>query len=463
MSSLQSGVAEKSAGLEALKARLGDRLSLSADIRATHGRGESFDVVTPPDAVAFASSTKEVAEIARICTAHRIPMIPYGAGTSLEGHVAAVAGGVSIDMSGLDRIREVNQADLDCLVEAGVTRQQLNSYLRDSGLFFPVDPGADATFGGMCATGASGTNAVRYGTMRENVLGLTVVLPSGEVIETGGRARKSSAGYDLTRLFIGSEGTLGIITEVRLRLHGIPESISAGVCSFDTLAGAVNAVIETIQMGLPVARIELIDEIAVRACNAFSHLSLPEKPTLFLEFHGSHTSVREQAEQFGDIAAAHGGGAFDWATSTEERNRLWTARHNAFYAGLSLRPGARALTTDVCVPISRLADCILESRADLEGSPLIAPLVGHVGDGNFHMLFLIDPDNPEEQAEAERLNDRLVARALAMGGTCTGEHGIGLGKRDKLALEHGASLPVMAAIKRAIDPLGLMNPGKILP
>ncbi len=447
----------------ALQAQFGDRVSVLPDICAAHGRDLSLHPASPPDAVVFPETTEEVARIARLCSAHHVPMIPFGAGTSLEGHVAAVRGGVSVDLSAMNRILDVGQQDLDCLVEAGVTRQQLNAYLRDTGLFFPVDPGAEATFGGMCATGASGTNAVRYGTMRENVLGLTVVLPSGEIVRTGGRARKSSAGYDLTRLFIGSEGTLGFITEIRLRLTGIPESISAGLCAFESMEGAVNAVILTIQMGLPVARIELLDEKAIQGCNLYSHLDLDEKPTLFLEFHGTEQSVKEQAERFGEIVADHGGGAFTWATREEDRNRLWTARHNAFYAGLNLRPGSKALTTDVCVPISRLAACILETKADIGDSPLIAPLVGHVGDGNFHLVFLIDPDSAEEEREAHRLNDRLVERALAMGGTCTGEHGIGLGKKDLLAKEHGSALGLMRALKKAIDPQGLMNPDKILP
>ncbi len=460
MNHQQGNVSE---AVRALQAQFGARVSVLPDICAAHGRDLSLHPGMPPDAVAFPESTEEVAQIARLCSAHHTPMIPFGAGTSLEGHVAAVRGGVSVDLSGMNKVLEVGQQDLDCLVEAGVTRQQLNADLRDTGLFFPVDPGADASFGGMCATGASGTNAVRYGTMRENVLGLTVVLPSGEIIETGGRARKSSAGYDLTRLFIGSEGTLGFITKVRLRLTGIPESISAGLCAFDDMEGAVNAVILTIQMGLPVARIELLDEKAVRGCNAYSHLDMEEKPTLFLEFHGSPQSVKEQAERFGEISLEHGGGAFEWATREEERNRLWTARHNAFYAGLNMRPGSKALTTDVCVPISRLADCILETKADIGDSALIAPLVGHVGDGNFHLVFLIDPDSAEEEREANRLNDRLVLRALAMGGTCTGEHGVGLGKKALLAQEHGSALGLMRTLKHAIDPQDLMNPGKILP
>ena len=447
--------------VESLQARFGARVSVLPDICASHGRDLSLHPGSAPDAVVYPETTEDVAEIVRLCSAYGAPMIPFGAGTSLEGHVTAVRGGISVDMSAMNSVLDVSQQDLDCLVEAGVTRQQLNADLRDTGLFFPVDPGAEATLGGMCATGASGTNAVRYGTMRENVLGLTVILPSGEIINTGGRARKSSAGYDLTKLFIGSEGTLGIITQIRLRLYGIPESVSAGLCAFETLEGAVNAVILTIQMGLPVARIELLDEKAVHGCNLYSHLELDEKPTLFLEFHGTAHSVKEQAERFGEIAAEYGGGAFTWATREEDRNRLWTARHNAFYAALNMRPGSKALTTDVCVPISRLADCILETKADIGESPMIAPLVGHVGDGNFHLVFLIDPDSAEEEREALRLNDRLIERALAMGGTCTGEHGIGLGKKTQLAKEHGSALGLMRLLKDAIDPQNLMNPGKI--
>jgi D-lactate dehydrogenase (cytochrome) len=362
----------------------------------------------------------------------------------------------------MNRILEVNEADLDCRVQPGVTRKQLNEYLRDTGLFFPIDPGADASLGGMAATRASGTNAVRYGTMRETVLGLTVVLADGRVIRTGGRARKSAAGYDLTRLMVGSEGTLGVITELRLRLFGIPEAISAAVCSFATLGGAVDTVITTIQMGIPVARIELLDEVQMDAINRYSKLDYPVQPTLFLEFHGSAASAAEQAETVQAIAAENGGGDFRWTGRTEERNKLWQARHDAAYACLALRPGAKAWATDVCVPISRLAECILETKSDIEGSPLIAPLVGHVGDGNFHLVFLIDPDEPDELAEAERLNERLVLRALAMGGTCTGEHGIGCGKIDFLVAEHGEAVSVMRQIKQALDPDNIMNPGKML-
>jgi D-lactate dehydrogenase (cytochrome) len=448
--------------IERLSALLGERLSTSAAVREQHGHDESYHPTHAPDAVAFARSTEEVAEIVRICAAHKRPVIPFGTGTSLEGHVAALHGGISIDVTQMNQVLEVNEADLDCRVQPGVTRKQLNDYLRDTGLFFPIDPGADASLGGMAATRASGTNAVRYGTMRENVLGLTVVLADGRVIRTGGRARKSAAGYDLTRLMVGSEGTLGVITELRLRLYGIPEAISAAVCSFETLVGAVDTVITTIQMGIPVARIELLDEVQMDAINRYSKLDYPVQPTLFLEFHGSTASAAEQAETVQAIAGDNGGGDFRWTGQTEERNRLWQARHDAAYACLALRPGAKAWATDVCVPISRLAECILETKSDIEGSALIAPLVGHVGDGNFHLVFLIDPDKPEELAEAERLNERLVLRALAMGGTCTGEHGIGCGKMDFLVAEHGEAVSVMRQVKQALDPDNIMNPGKML-
>jgi D-lactate dehydrogenase (cytochrome) len=448
--------------IEQLRALLGARLSTSAAVREQHGHDESYHPTHAPDAVAFAQSTEEVAEIVKICAAHKRPVIPFGTGTSLEGHVAALHGGISIDVTQMNQVLEVNQADLDCRIQPGVTRKQLNEYLRDTGLFFPIDPGADASLGGMTATRASGTNAVRYGTMRENVLGLTVVLADGRVIRTGGRARKSAAGYDLTRLMVGSEGTLGVITEIQLRLYGIPEAISAAVCSFASLAGAVDTVITTIQMGIPVARIELLDEVQMDAINRYSKLDYPVQPTLFLEFHGSAASAAEQAETVQAIAGENGGSDFRWTSQTEERNRLWQARHDAAYACLALRPGAKAWATDVCVPISRLAECILETKTDIEGSPLIAPLVGHVGDGNFHLVFLIDPDKPDEIAEAERLNERLVLRALAMGGTCTGEHGIGSGKIDFLVAEHGDAVAVMRQIKQALDPDNIMNPGKML-
>ena len=400
----------------------------------------------------------------RICVQYQKPIIPFGTGTSLEGHVAALQGGVCLDVSGMNQVLEVNENDLDCRVQAGVTRKQLNQHLRNSGLFFPIDPGADASLGGMTATRASGTNAVRYGTMRENVLGLTVVTADGRIIRTGTRARKSSAGYDLTRLFVGSEGTLGIITEIQLRLYGVPEAISAAVCSFETMEGAVNTTISTIQMGIPVARIELLDEVQVDAINRYSDFDYALKPTLFFEFHGTEAWVQEQAEMVKEISTEEGGSDFQWSTREQEKQKLWEARHNAYYAGLALRPGSKGWATDVCVPISRLADCILETRSDIEESKLTVPLVGHVGDGNFHLLFLIDPENEEEELKLyQSLNDRLIERALRMGGTCTGEHGIGSGKIKYMEAEHGDSLDLMRQIKQAFDPDNLMNPGKMLP
>ena len=389
-------------------------------------------------------------------------MIAYGTGTGLEGHVQALHGGVCIDVSQMNDILQVNGEDLDCRVQPGVTRKQLNNYLRDSGLFFPIDPGADASLGGMTATRASGTNAVRYGTMRENVLGLTVVLADGRVIRTGGRARKSAAGYDLTRLFVGSEGTLGVITEIQLRLYGIPEAISSAVCSFATLEGAVKTVTQTIQMGIPVARIELLDDVQMDAINRYSDLSYPAQPTLFFEFHGSDTGVREQAETVGEIAEEFGGGDFQWASRQEDRNKLWQARHDAYYAVLALRPGCKGWATDVCVPISALTQCLLETRKDIDASGLLAPIVSHAGDGNFHLVFLVDTDSADEMARASAVNDRMVARALAAGGTCTGEHGVGYGKIEFLKAEHGEAMSVMRQIKTALDPDNIMNPGKIL-
>jgi D-lactate dehydrogenase (cytochrome) len=413
--------------------------------------------------VAFPDSTAEVAAIVRTCAAHGVPVIAYGTGTALEGGVIPEHGGIVVNLQHLDRIVRVSAEDLDATVEAGVTRERLNAHLRDLGLFFPIDPGADASLGGMAATRASGTNAVRYGTMRDNVLSLTVVLADGRVVRTARRARKSSAGYDLTRLFVGSEGTLGIITEVTLRLAGVPEAVSAAVCSFDTLDGAVDTVIRTIQLGVPVARLELLDDVQMDAVNRYSGLSHPVRDTLFLEFHGSATGVREDAELVQQIAAEHGGSAFAWADGHEERRKLWAARHDAAWANKALRPGCGLWATDVCVPISRLAECIRETKRDLRESFLMAPLVGHVGDGNFHLSFLVRRDDPREVAEAERLHERLVMRALAMDGTCTGEHGVGTGKMRFLAAEHGDGLDVMRAVKRALDPLGIMNPGKVLP
>src|SRR5712672_1488386 len=448
--------------LVSLRQLLGDRLSTSPAVCAHHGKDESYHAPHAPDAVAFAHSTEEVAAIVKLCADHKTPVIAFGAGTSLEGQVAALAGGVCIDMSQMNRILRVNAADLDASVEAGVTRKQLNEHLRDTGLFFPIDPGADASLGGMAATRASGTNAVRYGTMRENVLSLTVVLADGRVIRTARRARKSAAGYDLTRLFVGSEGTLGVITEVTVRLYGIPEAISAAVCAFPTIAAAVDTVILTIQSGIPVARIELLDEAQIDAINKYSKLDHKIAPTLFFEFHGSEAGVAEQTELVKAIASEHGGDDFRWATNAEDRSKLWQARHDAYYAALALRPGSKGWPTDVCVPISRLADCIAETKQDLAQSSIPSALAGHVGDGNFHLIFMIDPEKPEEIAEASRLNDRMVARALAMEGTCTGEHGIGYGKMDFMVAEHGPALDVMRSIKQALDPNGIMNPGKIV-
>jgi D-lactate dehydrogenase (cytochrome) len=448
--------------LAELRELLGDRLSTSAAVCAQHGKDESYHAPHAPDAVAFARSTEDVSAIVKACSHYRTPVIAFGTGTSLEGHVAALAGGVCIDLTQMDRIVRINAEDLDAVVEAGVTRKQLNEHLRDTGLFFPIDPGADASLGGMAATRASGTNAVRYGTMRENVLSLTVVLADGRVIRTARRARKSAAGYDLTRLFIGSEGTLGIITEVTVRLYGIPEAISAAVCAFPTIEDAVNTVILTIQNGVPVARIELLDEAQMAAINKYSKLDHKVAPTLFFEFHGTTAGVAEQAETVKAIAGDYSGDDFRWATTSEERSKLWQARHDAYYAALALRPGSKGWATDVCVPISRLAECISETKRDLANSPIPVALVGHVGDGNFHLVFMIDPQQPNEIAEAGRLNERMVARALAMEGTSTGEHGVGYGKMDFLVSEHGEALSVMRAIKKALDPDNIMNPGKIV-
>ena len=448
--------------LAALRQLLGDRLSTAAAVCAQHGKDESYHAPHAPDAVAFARTTEEVAAIVTLCARHAAPVIAFGTGTSLEGHVAALKGGVCIDLSQMNRILRVNAEDLDATVEAGVTRKQLNEYLRDTGLFFPIDPGADASLGGMAATRASGTNAVRYGTMRDNVLSLTVVLADGRVIRTARRARKSAAGYDLTRLFVGSEGTLGVITEVTVRLYGIPEAISAAVCAFPTIAAAVDTVIETIQSGVPVARIELLDEAQIDAINKYSKLDHRVAPTLFFEFHGSPAGVAEQVETVKAIAGEQGGDDFRWATSPEERSKLWQARHDAYYAALALRPGSKGWPTDVCVPISRLAECIAETKRDLAQSSIPCALAGHVGDGNFHLIFMIDPGSQKELEEASFLNDRMVARALAMEGTCTGEHGIGFGKMDFLISEHGEAVSVMRNIKLALDPKNIMNPGKIV-
>jgi D-lactate dehydrogenase (cytochrome) len=446
-----------------LTALLGDRFTTSAAVCDHHSRDESYHAAEAPDAVAFPQSTEDVRAIVKACARYRTPVISFGAGTSLEGHVMAHRGGVCIDTTRMNRVLRVGAEDMDATVEAGITRKQLNQALRDTGLCFFIDPGADATIGGMTATRASGTTAVRYGTMKDNVLGLTVVLADGRVIRTGGRARKSSAGYDLTRLFVGSEGTLGVITEVTLRLHLVPEAVSAAVCSFATMAGAVDTAAAVIQSGIPVARVELLDEAMVEAVNHFSDLNNPVAPTLFFEFHGvSERSVVEQAELTEACARENGGTGFVWATRPEERAKLWKARHDAYYAALALRPGTRGWTTDVCVPISRLTEAVTAAQKDLAASSLKGALVGHVGDGNFHMVYLVDPARAEEIEEARRLTDLMVRRALEAGGTCTGEHGIGTGKMDYLRLEHGEAVDVMRDLKHVLDPLNLMNPGKML-
>lgn len=445
-----------------LRDLLGDRCSVNPTQLEHHSHGESWHAPGHPDAVVFPVNTEEVVAVVRIAARHRAPIVPFGIGSSLEGHVNPIHGGVSLDLSRMNRVLRVSVEDLDCEVEAGITHRQLNGALANTGVHFSVDPGADATIGGMAATRASGTTTVRYGTMRDVVLGLTVVLADGRVIRTGSRARKSSAGYDLTRLFVGSEGTLGVITGLTLRLFGLPEAISAAVCSFQSIDGAVRTVITTIQLGIPVARIELLDELQMQAVNKYSQLTYPEKPTLFFEFHGtSGTAVTEHAQAVQELASENGGADFQWATRTEERARLWRARHDTLWAALALRPGSRPWVTDVCVPISKLAACIVETRRDLEQTTLVAPLVGHVGDGNFHLNILVDPQDERELAEAKAFNARLIRRAQAMGGTCTGEHGVGLGKMAYLAEEHGSALDVMRAIKRALDPDNLMNPGKM--
>jgi D-lactate dehydrogenase (cytochrome) len=449
--------------LGALKDLLGTRASDALAIRDHHSHGESYHLHALPDIVCFPRTTDEVVAIVKIAAAARLAIVPFGAGTSLEGHVNAIHGGITVDLREMNAITRVSVDDLDVTVEAGVTRLQLNKALNNTGLTFPIDPGADATLGGMTATRASGTTAVRYGTMRENVLGLTVVLADGGVIRTGTRARKSAAGYDLTRLFVGSEGTLGILTEITLRLHPLPEAVSAAVCSFASMQGAVETVIATIQVGVPVARIELLDETQMDAVNRYSKTAYAVAPTLFFEFHSdSARHVADQSETVQALAAERGGQGFQWATRLEDRERLWQARHDALYAALALRPGARAWTTDVCVPISRLAACILETQADNAGAPFPIALVGHAGDGNFHLIYVLDPASAAELAEARRLNERMVLRALAMGGTCTGEHGVGYGKMKFLEAEHGPALEVMRTIKRALDPENRMNPGKMV-
>ena len=458
-------VARNEAGIETvlgiLKQRFGERFQTGQSMREQHAHTTTYIPTQAPDGVVFPQTTEEVQDIVRACAEHRVPVIPFGVGTSLEGHVNAPGGGISIDTSGLNRVLAVHAEDLDCVVEPGVTREALNQHLRDTGLFFPIDPGANATLGGMAATRASGTNAVRYGTMRENVLGLTAVMADGSVVTTGGRAKKSSAGYDLTRLFVGSEGTLGVITSLTLKLYGIPQAISGGVCPFPSVEDACKAVITTIQMGIPVARIELVNALQMRAMKNYSKLDYPESPCLFVEFHGSDAGVKEQAESFGEIAAEYGGGPFLWTSVAEERAKLWKARHDAYWSSLTLRPGAKGLSTDVCVPISRLAECIAETEADIAASGLIAPIVGHVGDGNFHVLVLMDVNDPTEIAQAEAFVSRLNMRAIAMEGTCTGEHGVGQGKMPYLEREHGHGVDVMRGIKKALDPEGIMNPGKI--
>jgi D-lactate dehydrogenase (cytochrome) len=451
------------AAIAGLKQLLGGRANDAEAVREHHSHGESYHTPAAPDIVCFPHTTGEVAAILKISAAFQVPVVPFGAGTSLEGHVNAIRGGISIDLREMNTIVRVGVDDLDVTVEAGVTRKQLNKALNNTGLTFPVDPGADATIGGMTATRASGTTAVRYGTMRENVLGLTVVLADGSIIKTGTRARKSSAGYDLTRLFVGSEGTLGVITEVTLRLHPLPEAVSAAICAFDSIEGAVNTVIATIQLGVPVARIELLDETQLDAVNRYSKTDYPVAPTLFFEFHSdSEAHIAEQAKTVQGLAAERGGHRFQWATQLEDREKLWQGRHDALYAALALRPGSRGWTTDVCVPISKLAECVLETRKDNAGAPFPICLVGHAGDGNFHLIYVLDPANPAELEEAGRLNDRMIRRALAMGGTCSGEHGVGVGKMKYLDLEHGPALDVMRAIKRTLDPDNRMNPGKMI-
>ncbi|MFT4194359.1 FAD-binding oxidoreductase [Ottowia sp.] len=449
--------------LDALARRFGARFSAALAVREQHGRDESaFTTVPPPAAVVFAESTADVQDAVKLCARYKVPVIPYGVGSSLEGHLLAVQGGISLDVSRMNQVLSVNAEDLTVTVQPGVTRKQLNEELKSASLFFPIDPGADASLGGMTATRASGTNAVRYGTMRENVLALEVVTAQGEVIRTGTRARKSSAGYDLTRLFIGSEGTLGVVTEVTLRIYPLPEAVSAAICSFPAIADAVNAVIQTIQLGVPIARVELIDARSVRCVNRHSKLNLREEPLLLMEFHGSPASVKEQAEVVQELAREQGGNDFEWADTPEERTRLWTARHNAYFAAVQSRPGCRCITTDVCVPISRLADALLDSVREADDSGIPYFLVGHVGDGNFHMGYLIDPDDADERARAEQLNHQVVARALALGGTCTGEHGVGLHKMGFLRDEAGdGAMAVMRTIKHALDPDNIMNPGKV--
>jgi len=451
------------AAVTALTAAFGNRVVTSQSVREQHGNTLTWVPNQPPDAVVYPQTTEDVQTIVRICAASGAPVIPFGVGTSLEGHVNAPLGGVSIDFRDMNRVLAVHAEDLDCVVEPGITRKALNEQLRDQGLFFPIDPGADATLGGMAATRCSGTNAVRYGTMKDNVLAMKVVMPDGELMTTSRRAKKTSAGYDLTRLIVGSEGTLGVITELTLKLSGIPEAIASGVCPFPSVDAACKATIHTIQSGIPVARIELLDALQIRAVNAYSKLTLPEVPTLFVEFHGSDAGVAEQSQRFGEIVAELGGGPFDWATKPEDRSRLWQARHDGYWAGRQLRPGAQAFATDVCVPISRLAECVTATQRAIAELELVAPILGHVGDGNFHLTLLVDMADADEVKRAKILMERLVELALSMDGTCTGEHGVGQGKMKYLLAEYGVpALAAMAAIKRALDPQNIMNPGKIV-
>ena len=452
-----------SAAIADLAAEFGNRLVTSMAIRQQHGHTTTWVANEPPDAVVFPQSTQDVQQAVRICARYGVPLIPFGAGTSFEGHVNAPFGGISLDLKDMNRILEVHTEDFDCVIEPGVTRKQLNEYLRDSGLFFPVDPGADASLGGMASTRASGTTAVRYGTMKDNVIALKVVMPNGELLSTARRARKSSAGYDLTRLFVGAEGTFGIITELTLKLNGIPEDVAAGVCRFPSIQACCSAAITAIQAGIPLARVEFLDEMMVRVVNADSHTNFPEQPMLFLEFHGTSPSVAEQSERFGEIAKEFGGSDFEWSTKPEDRTKLWQARHHAFWACKSYRAGAGVAVSDVCVPISRLAECIIETKRDIELSGIIAPIIGHVGDGNFHTCPLVKMDDPNEVANAEAFMERIAERALAMDGTCTGEHGIGQGKKHFMDAEFGAAgVALMRSLKRAIDPDNIMNPGKIV-
>ena len=461
VAAVQARAPEVDAAIGELKAMFGERLSTAYSLREQHGKDISYHEAHLPDAVVFAESAEEVQKIVQLCARHKTPIIPFGTGTSLEGHISAPSGGISLDLSRMNKVLQVNESDLDVVVQPGVTRKQLNEYIRATGLFFPIDPGADASIGGMASTRASGTNAVRYGTMRENTLALQVVTPDGRLMRLGRRSRKSSAGYDLVKLFVGSEGTLGVITEVTLRLYGIPESMVAATCAFDDLEGAVNTVIQTIQSGIPVARIELMDPETVDTVNKYSKLSLPNKNLLLLEFHGTEASTKEQAEMVQEIAAEHGGGGFAWTSQAEERSRMWQGRHDAAWAAKAARPGWGMWATDVCVPISNLAECILETQKDIVANGLYAPIVGHVGDGNFHLTMMVNPDDPTYLPRAEALNDRMIARALSLGGTCTGEHGVGMGKIKFLYDEHGEAVSLMRAIKRAIDPENIMNPGKI--